>query len=325
MPKEIFVTNISDYFTKTLETTFLLREIEEKESSDNRKKHYNIMLQDSSGIVWGTIWEELMIDSHKDLKGKVVSIKALVTKDAQGAFQLIVRKMEAAENFLMADYINGLAEEESKRFTEILWKYIHSIKNDGYRYLVTSIYENIPDLEQLPATLKKHHNFSGGFLVYTASVTCLANYMLRSLSCYNINPSYKIPYHADLLTAGALLHAIGTVKKYTPSPDMHRIPESIPLSLYELSIQQIQDAVCRYKDVEIGEEELSLLLHMVGCVYENATRKPLLRESFILNEAVRLHEQITFLEYFIHENRDKSGMIYDKILGNYLYVPKEGI
>ena len=83
-------------------------------------------------------------------------------------------------------------------------------------------------------TKKKHHNFSGGFLVYTASVTCLANYMLHSLSQYDMNPSRSIPYQADLLTAGALLHAVGIAKKYTPSPDMHRIPESVPLSRYEL-------------------------------------------------------------------------------------------
>ena len=37
MPKEIFVANISDYFTKTLEATFLLREIEEKEPAESRQ------------------------------------------------------------------------------------------------------------------------------------------------------------------------------------------------------------------------------------------------------------------------------------------------
>lgn len=265
-----------------------------------------------------------MEESHEGLKGSVVSIKALVTKEAQGAFRLVVRRMEAVDDYQMADYINGLTKEESARFTEILWKYIDSIKNQGYQYLVSSIYKNIPELDQIPATLKKHHNFSGGFLVCTASVTCLANYMLHSLSHYNINPSYCIPYQADLLTAGALLYAVGTVKKYTPGPDMHRIPESIPLSQYELSIQYIQDAACRYKEVQIGTEELNLLLHMVGCVYENVERKPMLREALILKEAVQLHEQVALLEHFIHENKGKEGMIYDRQLGNYIYIPGEG-
>ncbi|MDE6055275.1 MAG: hypothetical protein K2G55_16305 [Lachnospiraceae bacterium] len=325
MAKEIYAANIAEHFTKTVETTFLLREITKKETQENKKQYYDILLQDSSGTLWGTIWEELMSDCHESLKGKVVTVKALVTKDTKGAFRLVVRLMEASEDYQMADYINGLTEKESAKFTEILWKYINSIKNECYRYLVSSIYKDIPELDQFPATLKKHHNFSGGFLVYTASVTCLANYMLHSLSHYNINPSYNIPYQADLLTAGALLHGIGTIKKYTPSPDMHRIPESIPLTRYKLSIQYIQDAVCKYREVEIKTEELNLLLHMVGCVYENTERKPMLREAVILKEAVQLHEQIEFLEYFIHANCDKNGMVYDKILGNYIYIPKEGV
>lgn len=324
MAKEIFAADIADHFTKTVETTFLLREITKRETQENKKPYYDILLQDSSGTLWGTIWEELMEDSHESLKGRVVSVKALVTKEAQGAFRLVVRRMEAADDYQMADYINGLTEEESARFTEILWKYINSIKSEGYRYLVSSIYKNIPELDQIPATLKKHHNFSGGFLVCTASVTCLANYMLHSLNHYNVNPSYRIPYQADLLTAGALLYAVGTVKKYTPGPDMHRIPESIPLSQYELSIQYIQDAACRYQEVEIGTEELNLLLHMVGCVYENTERKPMLREALILKEAVQLHEQVALLEHFIHENQGKEGMIYDRQLGNYIYIPREG-
>lgn len=149
--------------------------------------------------------------------------------------------------------------------------------------------------------------------------------MLYSLSHYNMHPSCQIPYLADLLTAGALLHAVGTVEKYTPSPDMRRIPESIPLTRYELSMQYIQSAIDRYREVEIGVEERNLLLHMVGCVYENAERKPMLREAVILKDAVRLHEQTAMLEHFIHENREKSGVVFDPVLGNYIYVPKEGV
>lgn len=323
MAKEIFAADIAEHFTKTVETTFLLREITKKETRENKKQYYDILLQDSSGTLWGTIWEELMEDCHEDLKGTVVAVKAFVAKDAQGAFRLVIRRMEAAEECLMADYINGLTDAERSRYTEILWKYINSIKNEGYRYLVSSIFKDITGLDQLPASLKKHHNFSGGFLVYTASVTCLANYMLHSLSHYDMNPSRSIPYQADLLTAGALLHAVGIAKKYTPSPDMRRIPESVPLSRYELTIQYIQDAACRYREVENGAEELNLLLHMVGCVYESTERKPMLREALILREAVHLHEQVAFLEHFIHANRGKSGIVYDKQLGNYIYVPKE--
>lgn len=72
-----------------------------------------------------------MEDCHEDLKGTVVAVKAFVAKDAQGAFRLVIRRMEAAEECLMADYINGLTDAERSRYTEILWKYINSIKNEA--------------------------------------------------------------------------------------------------------------------------------------------------------------------------------------------------
>ncbi len=101
MAKDIFAAGIAEHFTKTVETTFLLREITRKETQENKKQYYDILLQDSSGTLWGTIWEELMEDCHADLKGMVVAVKALVTKDSQGASRLVVRRMEAAGEYLI--------------------------------------------------------------------------------------------------------------------------------------------------------------------------------------------------------------------------------
>ena len=118
MAKEVYADQIAEYFTKTLESTFLLKEITKKETREGRKQFYDILLQDSFGILRGTIWEELMEEGHETLKGKIVTVKALVTKDEQGAFRLVIRRMEEAEDFLMADYINGLTEEESSRSSD---------------------------------------------------------------------------------------------------------------------------------------------------------------------------------------------------------------
>lgn len=53
---------------------------QKKETWENKKQYYGILLQDSSGTLWGTIWEELMEDCHEDLKGTVVAVKALSPK-----------------------------------------------------------------------------------------------------------------------------------------------------------------------------------------------------------------------------------------------------
>lgn len=94
MAKEVYANQIAEHFTKTLESTFLLKEITRRETRESKKQFYDILLQDSTGILRGTIWEELMEEGHEALKGKIVSLKALVTKDEQGAFRLVIRRMD---------------------------------------------------------------------------------------------------------------------------------------------------------------------------------------------------------------------------------------
>lgn len=322
MSKQLNVADIPDYFTKTFQSSFLLQEITRKETKDGGRPFYSLRLQDASGIVYGTIWQENMADYHEALSGKVVDIKSLVTKNTDGRYHLVVREMKERQEFEIADYINGLTEEESSSYLNLLKKYINSIEETSLRELVQSIFEGIEGLEKYPATCSGHHHFSGGFLVYTVSVVCMAKYMQYSLATYNKNPSLSRHFNTDLLTAGALLHAIGTVRMVTPAPDIKRVPCTIPLTLHELTMQYIQEAV-GHTGTGIAENTLCLLYHVIGCVYESDARKPILREALILKSAVELHDKITLLEHFMVKNQDKTGIVFDDVLGNYIYLGSE--
>lgn len=322
MSKQLNVADIPNYFTKTFQSSFLLQEITRKETKEGGKPFFSVCLQDATGTVCGTIWHENMTDLHETLSGKVVDIKSLVTKKADGHYHLVVREMKERQEFDMADYINGLTEEESCNYLKLLWKYIDSIEGEHLRELVQSIFGGIEDLEKYPATCNGHHCFNGGFLAYTISVVCMAKYMQHSLATYNKNPSLSQSYNTDLLTASALLHAIGTIRMVTPAPDIRRVPCTIPLTLYELTIQFIQEAVGHMKTC-ISENTLSLLFHIIGCVYESNARKPILREALILKYAVDLHDKILLLERFIIKNQDKTGIVFDDVLGNYIYLESE--
>ena len=108
----------------------------------------------------------------------------------------------------------------------------------------------------------------------------------------------------------------------TPAPDIKRVPCTIPLTLHELTMQYIQEAV-RHTGSRIAENTLCLLYHVIGCVYESDARKPILREALILKSAVELHDKITLLEHFMVKNQDKTGIVFDDILGNYIYLGSE--
>ena len=322
MPKQLNVTDIPNYFTKTFQSSFLLQEITRKATQENGKPFFSIRLQDATGTAYGTIWQENMAEHHEALSGKIVDIKSLVTKSTDGNYHLVVREMKECPEFQMADYVNGLTAEECRNCLCLLWKHISSINGTPMRGLVQGIFEGIEELGKYPAACSGHHHFSGGFLAYTISVVSMVKYMQHALAVYNKNPVLLQPYDTDLLTAGALLHAIGTVRMLTPAPDIKRIPCTIPLTLHELTVQHIQEAAVQMKG-GMPENTLCLLLHVIGCVYECESRKPLLREALILKNAVELHDRIALLEHFMLKNHDKKGVVYDDVLGNYIYLAPE--
>lgn len=322
MSKQLNVKDIPDYFTKTFQSSFLLKEITKKKTKEGGKPFYYVHLLDATGNIYGIIWQENMKELHETLIGKVVDVKSLVTKGPEGQYQLVIRELTESSEFQISDYINGLSEEESSKYLNLLWKYIKSIENVSLQKLVQNVFEGISDLEKYPATSNGHHHFSGGLLVYIISVTSMAKYIQHSLVTYNRTPSLSQPYNIDLLTSCSLLHAIGTVRMVTPAPDMKRIPYSIPLTLYEETIRYIQEAA-EHMEEKPDESILSLLFHTIGCVYESDKRKPILREALILKNIVELHDKISLLEHFMDKNQEKDGIIFDEVLGNYIYIKSE--
>ena len=323
MSKNIYISGISDFFTKTIETSFYVRNIAEKQTSESKKRYLEVLLQDSTGTIFGTIWEEYMEAEYESYMGKVVQINGMVIQNQDASYQLIITHMALLDEYLYSDYVNGISEKDTKSYLELLHKYIGAVKSQKYRNLLHHIFTSIPDFETLPATLKGHHNFNGGLLVYSVSVTCLAKYMAYSLEKYNLNPSYSLPYNSDLVIAGGLLHAIGTVNMLKPFPEMKRIPESIPLNLHELTMQYLCRMLSQNDGFSLTEEEESLLMHTIGCVYESTDRKPMIREAIILKNAIQLQGDVSRLEYFLFSNQDKCGSVFDPALNNYIYIQKE--
>ena len=323
MPERLKSTDIPAYFTKTFTSTFLLQEISQCETTESRHPFYRLRLRDADGTVSGTIWKECMKEGYPAMSGEIVTVKSLVAQDPDGRYSLIIREMSLCHEYDMSDYINGLREEERSKYMELLWRLIDSVGSVPLKALLKSIFSNIDNLEKYPATICGHHHFEGGFLVYTYSVACMSYRMALSLSQFNFSPSLRMAYNMDLLVAAALLHAVGTVRMLTPSPDAKRRESSIPLSLHELTVRHIQEAVCRMGSGAPDEDLLSLLFHIIGCVYESELRKPVLREALILKNAASLHDKVSLLEHFIAKNREKPGICYDSDLGNYIFIPKE--
>lgn len=321
--KKLFISDLEKYFTQTIETSFFLKEIITQESSVQKIAFFKLSLQDSSGTIPGIIWDNNMNPDYLNFRNKIVKIKGIVTKQSN-ILQIIINSMKLITDFDPTDYMNGISEECTNNQMDILFKYIDGIKSNEFKKLCTSIFKEETSFPILPATLKGHHNFNGGLLIYTLGTTSLAIRMAKNLQCYNIHPSHSIPYNYDILATAGLLHCIGSLKMLTPFPNMGRIINSVPLSLHELTFQYLTTKIL-VDEIKLTEEEQYLLFHTIGCVYESDVRKPMTREALLLREASHIQIDISSFEHFLFKNYDKQGIVYDTTLNNYLYASKEEV
>lgn len=95
------------------------------------------------------------------------------------------------------------------------------------------------------------------------------------------------------------------------------------MNLHELTMQYLCRMLSQNDGFNLTEEEESLLMHTIGCVYESTDRKPMIREAIILKNAIQLQGDVSRLEYFLFSNQDKCGSVFDPALNNYIYIQKE--
>lgn len=324
MNKRIFVSDLSEYFTKQIEEAFFVRDIDIRRSS-GQKEYLFLLLQDKTGLVGAIMWKEYLKEEFLKYKGCAVMIKGMVLKNQQEQNELLITSIIPVEDYKQGEFVNGLTEEDTKKFLEYLHSYIENVQNKGYRTLLQQIFNKEENLfATLPVTLKGHHCYNGGLLVHTISVTSLVRYMSRTLAAYNYHPSYRIPYDSSLLVTAGLLHAIGIVKMIMPFPDLKRDNTSILLSLHEHTLQYMQEKFLELEKGTLSAEEKMLLIHTIGCVYESVERKPMLREALLLREAYQLLISVSNLEYFMSCHAGEEGSIFDEQMSNYLYLQAAG-
>lgn len=320
MNKKIYITDLPGYFTKEIEEMFFIKEAVLKESS-NKKKFINLILQDKTGTICGIMWEEYIKEDVVKYKGCVVQIKGMVIQNQKEQYEILATNVETVEVYEQGEFVNGLTHEDTVKYIQYLHNYVECVKEEGYNLLLHNIFSKEEKIfALLPITLKGHHNYNGGLLVHTISVTSLVKYMSRTLSFYNFHPSYNIPYSTDLLVTASLLHAVGIVRMLTPFPELERINTSRLLSLYEHTVQYLHESFHELKGEILSEEKKALLLHTIACVYTSTELKPMLREALLLKEAYQLLVNVTNLEYFMNCHSEEEGCVFDGLLNNYLYI-----
>ena len=184
--------NLIDFYLCKQKQTF---------KSKNGKNYLSLTLLDKTGTINGKVWDiNKNIQSFEE--GDFIKIDASV-QTFNNDLQLNIKKIRRAQEgeYFEEDYVPSTKKDVNEMFNRVT-DYIKSVNDKYIKELLTNIFVKNTDIansfKKHTAAKTMHHNYLGGLIEHTLSVTDLCDFMAGHYE--NVN--------RDMLIACALLHDI---------------------------------------------------------------------------------------------------------------------
>lgn len=314
MDTKLYVSDLANFMNKEIISTFL---VGQKELREGSKDYYlRLKLCDKSGSVSANVWNNAKQISDKFKEGDVIMVKGIVISYREQMQVTVnkVRKLNEGE-FDLADYIMA-TDKDVQGLTERLFSYIDGIGNDYLKQLLLNTFEDKEFLTkfcQAPAAKTWHHNYIGGLLEHTLSVTAICDFAALQ---YNID--------RDLLLTGAILHDAGKVQEY----DIRLAIDFTPIGRLVGHIPLGDELVCT-QAAKIDNFPATLLMKLRHLIlahhgeYEKASaRLPQTIEAVILHHADNMDAQTVGVRQLVQGNvsDDAEWSEFDRLNQRYYYI-----
>ncbi len=188
-------------------STFLVSEKSLREGK--RGMYLRMRLVDKTGDVVANVWNNAPALEKLFEKGDVVKVKGVVA-EFRDQIQFTVNKLRKMgdEEYDLQDYMRSTDKNLNSLMQELL-EFVGSIDNSQIKQLLSNIFDDqdfLAKFKKCPAAKNWHHNYIGGLLEHTVSVTKICGFVVE-----------LYPVNRDILIAGAILHDIGKVFEYEVS------------------------------------------------------------------------------------------------------------
>lgn len=285
----------------------------------NGKNYFKLVLEDKTGAITAMVWE-IGPQIQPFERGDVIKVDGVVG-NYQGTPQMSVTRIRRSEEseYEVANYFRTSKIPVESLYQQVLAA-MQQIQDIGLRRLVQSFYLDDPDMvaqiKKHPAAKSVHHNYIGGLLEHTASVTSIASYLGTLYT--SANP--------DLLLAGALLHDIGKLREIEPLPINEYSDEGQFLGHIAIGYMMVHE-----KGSMIAELDPALLMqleHMIlshhGELEFGSPKVPSSIEAMILHMADLTDSKLKQVEDAIEmDHNEGSWTAYHRVLGRTFYKPDE--
>lgn len=236
---------------------FLVRE-KTKLLTKADKPYLSVDLMDRDGSINGKMWDNAEQASECFEKGDVVAVRGLANS-YQGRMQLKIVDIRTAderdkEHLDMSDIIPHTPHDPDAMWEQIM-ETIGTVENDRTRELLTNIFNDEkvgPAFKNATAARDMHHNYVGGLLEHTLSVTVVADFLCNH---------YGAEINRDIVIAGALLHDIGKIEEIDSSRDFNYTIEGSLKGHVVIGVGIVRDFAAAAAD--FPREILLLIEHLI--------------------------------------------------------------
>lgn len=192
---------------------YFCKQRQSMKSQKTGKNYLSLVLSDKTGTISGKVWD-ISRDIQSFNEGDYIKIDANV-QTFNNDLQLNIKKIRKAQEgeYDEADYIPTTDKNVNDLYTK-LNDYINSIEDQYIKKLLTNIFiannTIAENFKKHTAAKAMHHNYMGGLIEHTISVTVICDFFA----------SHYDDVNRDVLIASALLHDIGKIKELSDFPNI---------------------------------------------------------------------------------------------------------
>lgn len=275
----------------------------------NGKAYDNLILQDKSGTIDAKVWdpnsagiEEFDALDYIEVHGEVINF--------QGALQVNVKRIRRCKEgeYNPAEYLPVSSKNIDDMMRELL-EFIESIQNTYLKKLLKAFFADDKDFVKTfcksSAAKTIHHNFMGGLLEHTLSVTKLCDYYCSQY------PLLK----RDLLISAAIFHDIGKTRELSLFPENDYTDEGQFLGHIVIGSEMVGEKIKTISGFpKILENELKhcILAHQ-GEFEFGSPKKPAIMEAFALHFADNTDAKLQTFTQLMNNTTDTGWLGFNRL------------
>jgi len=297
---------------------FIIRKKELKEKISNREFYLNFEFGDLSGRISGTLWHHvdevnktIQVSDIVKVKGKVITYQ-----DKPHISIEKIRKTTTKDNVTLDQFLPHTDKDVEKLFTEIL-NFIQSISDSHIRKLLLQIFEDTEIRQQFihaPAAKLWHHNYLGGLIEHTLSITQV---------CDRVQQHYP-QVNRDILLASALVHDLGKIHELSTKGFINYSTEGRLVGHITMTAQMVSEKINLIPDfpMDLKNQLLHCILSHHGQKEFGSPVEPMTLEALVLNCVDEMDSKINAFLRIIKKEKEpgKEWSNYVNLLNRFIYL-----